>query len=90
MLYLSQEQMEPVDYGFWPRKMSGSALEANRFARDCNVAHHRAFATEASARTRTALSTVTGRPEGVPGRSPESRSNGSGGPVHPAAADVQR
>ncbi|MEW2051390.1 DUF6417 family protein [Streptomyces sp. NPDC005476] len=40
VLYLSQEQMASVAYGFWLRKMSGSALEANRFARDYDVAHH--------------------------------------------------
>ncbi|WP_443057751.1 DUF6417 family protein, partial [Streptomyces sp. IBSBF 2806] len=37
VLYLSQEQMESVAYGFWLHKMSGSALEANRFARDYDI-----------------------------------------------------
>ncbi|MGW2621005.1 DUF6417 family protein [Streptomyces sp. NPDC001500] len=73
VLYLSQEQMESVAYAFWLHKMSGSALEANRFARDYNVAHDPAPATEAPARTRDAVgavpSTGTGRP-GVPGTHP--------------------
>ncbi|MFI5825041.1 DUF6417 family protein [Streptomyces rishiriensis] len=51
VLYLSPEQMESVAYGFWLHRMSGSALEANRFARDYNVAHDPAPATEAPART---------------------------------------
>ncbi|MGW2619600.1 DUF6417 family protein [Streptomyces sp. NPDC001500] len=39
VLHLSQEQMESVAYGFWLHKMCGSALEANRFARDYGIAH---------------------------------------------------
>ncbi|MGQ4331120.1 DUF6417 family protein [Streptomyces hayashii] len=51
VLYLSPEQMESVAYGFWLHRMSGSALEANRFARDYNVAHDPAPVTQAPART---------------------------------------
>ncbi|MDX5569491.1 DUF6417 family protein [Streptomyces sp. ID05-04B] len=50
VLYLSQQQMASVAYGFWLHKMSGSALEANRFARDYGIAHPTASATEPSAR----------------------------------------
>ncbi|MFI5825057.1 DUF6417 family protein [Streptomyces rishiriensis] len=39
VLHLSQEQMESVASGFWLHKMSGSALEANRLARDYGIAH---------------------------------------------------
>lgn len=49
VLYLSPEQMESVAYGFWLHSMSGSALEANRFARDYDVAHDPAPATETPA-----------------------------------------
>ncbi|MET8168898.1 DUF6417 family protein [Streptomyces sp. NPDC005329] len=40
VLYLSQEQMESVAYAFWLHRMSGSALEANRFAREYGITHH--------------------------------------------------
>ncbi|MFD9396163.1 DUF6417 family protein [Streptomyces sp. NPDC060000] len=40
VLYLSSEQMASVAYAFWLHKMSGSALEANRFARDYGITHH--------------------------------------------------
>ncbi|MFI5824915.1 DUF6417 family protein [Streptomyces rishiriensis] len=73
VLYLSQEQMESVAYGFWLHRMSGSALEANRFARDYNVAHDPAPAPQAPARTPDAMaavpSMVTGHP-GVPATRP--------------------
>ncbi|MGW7171193.1 DUF6417 family protein [Streptomyces sp. NPDC054884] len=52
VLYLSQEQMESVAYGFWLHKMSGSALEANRFALDYNLAHHPVLTTQPSVSTR--------------------------------------
>ncbi|MFF6804124.1 DUF6417 family protein [Streptomyces sp. NPDC012616] len=40
VLYLSQEQMESVAYGLWLHKVSGSAIEANRFSRDYGITHH--------------------------------------------------
>ncbi|WP_256917444.1 DUF6417 family protein [Streptomyces hilarionis] len=52
VLYLSREQMESVAYGFWLHKMTGSALEANRFARDYNLDHHPAPTTGPAASTR--------------------------------------
>ncbi|MEU4878325.1 DUF6417 family protein [Streptomyces sp. NPDC021608] len=68
VLYLSPEQMESVAYGFWLHRMSGSALEANRFARDYHVAHDPAPATEAvPARTRDAVRAVPGTVTGHPG-----------------------
>ncbi|MEH0450288.1 DUF6417 family protein [Streptomyces sp. B21-102] len=39
VLYLSPEQMASVAYAFWLHKMSGSALEANRFTRDYGISH---------------------------------------------------
>ncbi|MCQ9178657.1 hypothetical protein KMT30_06355 [Streptomyces sp. IBSBF 2953] len=48
VLYLSREQMESVAYGFWLHKMSGSALEANRFARDYGITHQPASPAEHS------------------------------------------
>jgi hypothetical protein len=39
VLHLSPEQMESVAYAFWLHRMSGSALEANRFARDYGITH---------------------------------------------------
>ncbi|MFF1548074.1 DUF6417 family protein [Streptomyces sp. NPDC058291] len=50
VVYLSQEQMTSVAYGFWLHKMSGSAFEANRFARDYGIAHPTAAAAEPAAR----------------------------------------
>ncbi|MFE2320458.1 DUF6417 family protein [Streptomyces sp. NPDC059441] len=38
-LYLTQKQMESVAYGLWLHRMTGSAAEANRFAREYGVAH---------------------------------------------------
>ncbi|MFE2973058.1 DUF6417 family protein, partial [Streptomyces sp. NPDC059340] len=38
-LYLTQEQMGSVAYGLWLHRMTGSAAEANRFAREYGVAH---------------------------------------------------
>ncbi|MGW4994885.1 DUF6417 family protein [Streptomyces mirabilis] len=38
-LYLTQEQMESVAYGLWLHRMTGSAAEANRFAREYGVVH---------------------------------------------------
>ncbi|WP_333742027.1 DUF6417 family protein [Streptomyces sp. IBSBF 2806] len=40
--------MESVAYGFWLHKMSGSALEANRFARDYDIFHRPAPVAEPS------------------------------------------
>ncbi|MCX5559488.1 DUF6417 family protein [Streptomyces sp. NBC_00038] len=36
-LYLTQEQIESVAYGFWLHRMTGSAAEANRFGREYGV-----------------------------------------------------
>ncbi|WP_333741985.1 DUF6417 family protein [Streptomyces sp. IBSBF 2806] len=44
--------MESVAYGFWLHKMSGSALEANRFARDYDIAHLPAPVAEPSVQSR--------------------------------------
>ncbi|MGV9706456.1 DUF6417 family protein [Streptomyces sp. NPDC003483] len=38
-LYLTEEQIASVAYGFWPRRMSGSAAEANRFLREYYAAY---------------------------------------------------
>ncbi|MFF7602594.1 DUF6417 family protein [Streptomyces mirabilis] len=38
-LYLPQQQMESVAYGLWLHRMTGSAAEANRFAREYGVVH---------------------------------------------------
>ncbi|MCX4403973.1 DUF6417 family protein [Streptomyces sp. NBC_01764] len=38
-LHLRQQQMESVAYGLWLHRMTGSAAEANRFAREYGVAH---------------------------------------------------
>lgn len=40
LLYLTDEQMESVAYGFWLHRMTGSAMEANHFARDYGITHH--------------------------------------------------
>ncbi|MGW1673402.1 DUF6417 family protein [Streptomyces sp. NPDC002324] len=40
LLYLTLEQMESVAYGFWLHRMTGSAMEANHFARDHGITHH--------------------------------------------------
>ncbi|WP_046914550.1 DUF6417 family protein [Streptomyces stelliscabiei] len=32
----------PVAYGFWLHRMTGSAMEANHFARDYGITHHSA------------------------------------------------
>ncbi|WP_328834774.1 DUF6417 family protein [Streptomyces europaeiscabiei] len=40
LLYLTPEQMESVAYGFWLHRMTGSAMEANHFARDYGITHH--------------------------------------------------
>ncbi|MFF2518757.1 DUF6417 family protein [Streptomyces sp. NPDC058086] len=58
-LYLTQEQMESVAYGLWLHRMTGSAAEANRFAREYGVEHSPARASDnpstggAAARGRT-------------------------------------
>ncbi|MER5430251.1 DUF6417 family protein [Streptomyces sp. NPDC002588] len=38
-LYLTHEQMESAAYGFWLHQQTGSAAEANRFARGYGVVH---------------------------------------------------
>ncbi|WP_371651923.1 DUF6417 family protein [Streptomyces mirabilis] len=38
-LYLTQKQMNSVAYGLWLHRMTGSAAEANRFAREYGVVH---------------------------------------------------
>ncbi len=38
-LYLTQEQMDSVAYALWLHRMTGSAAEANRLAREYGVAH---------------------------------------------------
>ncbi|MDX3762564.1 DUF6417 family protein [Streptomyces sp. AK02-04a] len=38
-LHLAQKQMESVAYGLWLHRMTGSAVEANRFAREYGVVH---------------------------------------------------
>ncbi|MFE2521174.1 DUF6417 family protein [Streptomyces mirabilis] len=38
-LYLTQEQIASVAYGLWLHRMTGSAAEANRFAREYGVVH---------------------------------------------------
>jgi hypothetical protein len=38
-LHLTQKQMESVAYGLWLHWMTGSAAEANRFAREYGVVH---------------------------------------------------
>ncbi|MEU1569501.1 DUF6417 family protein [Streptomyces mirabilis] len=38
-LYLTEEQMGSVAYGLWLHRMTGSAAEANRFAREYGVVH---------------------------------------------------
>ncbi|MGW0583735.1 DUF6417 family protein, partial [Streptomyces sp. NPDC002920] len=38
-LYLTQEQMESVAYGFWLHKLAGSAREANHFSREYDLVH---------------------------------------------------
>ncbi|MEU2742592.1 DUF6417 family protein [Streptomyces sp. NPDC007095] len=45
-LYLTQEQMESVAYGLWLHRMTGSAAEANRFAREYGVVHSPARASD--------------------------------------------
>ncbi|MEU1447654.1 DUF6417 family protein [Streptomyces mirabilis] len=44
-LYLTPEQMESVAYGLWLHRMTGSAAEANRFAREYGVVHSPARAS---------------------------------------------
>ncbi|MFE4756202.1 DUF6417 family protein [Streptomyces mirabilis] len=36
---MTQEQMDSVAYGLWLHRMTGSAAEANRFAREYGVVH---------------------------------------------------
>ncbi|WP_229871152.1 DUF6417 family protein [Streptomyces phaeofaciens] len=50
VLYLTEEQMVSVAYGFWLHRMTGSALEANRFARDYGITHDPAAGAEGAAR----------------------------------------
>ncbi|MFC9635090.1 DUF6417 family protein [Streptomyces mirabilis] len=45
-LYLTAEQMESVAYGLWLHRMTGSAAEANRFAREYGVVHSPARAVD--------------------------------------------
>ncbi|MER5665303.1 DUF6417 family protein [Streptomyces mirabilis] len=51
--YLTAEQIVSVAYGFWLHRMTGSAAEANRFAREYGVAHSpaRAFSWMSSRRS---------------------------------------
>ncbi|WP_240364011.1 DUF6417 family protein [Streptomyces sp. RLB3-6] len=46
-LHLTQEQMKSVAYGFWLHRMTGSAAEANRFAREYGVVHSHSSAERA-------------------------------------------
>ncbi|MER6784256.1 DUF6417 family protein [Streptomyces sp. NPDC000658] len=59
--------MESVAYGFWLHKMSGSALEANRFACDYNLAHHPVPTTPSSVSTRASAGLTS---FGYPGPAP--------------------
>ncbi|MFE4824575.1 DUF6417 family protein [Streptomyces sp. NPDC056704] len=45
-LYLAAEQMGSVAYGLWLHRMTGSAAEANRFAREYGVVHSPARAAD--------------------------------------------
>ncbi|MCX4617562.1 MULTISPECIES: DUF6417 family protein [Streptomyces] len=45
-LYLTEEQMGSVAYGLWLHRMTGSAAEANRFAREYGVEHSPARASD--------------------------------------------
>ncbi|MFD7603379.1 DUF6417 family protein [Streptomyces mirabilis] len=45
-LHLTAEQMESVAYGLWLHRMTGSAAEANRFAREYGVVHSPAGAAD--------------------------------------------
>ncbi|MET8290063.1 DUF6417 family protein [Streptomyces sp. NPDC005132] len=38
-LYLTEEQIASVAYGFWLHRMTGSAAEANRFLREYGAAY---------------------------------------------------
>jgi hypothetical protein len=53
-LYLTQEQMESVAYGLWLHRMTGSAAEANRFAREYGVVHSPARASNSPSAAGTA------------------------------------
>ncbi|MGW4984977.1 DUF6417 family protein [Streptomyces mirabilis] len=44
-LHLTQMQMDSVAYGLWLHRMTGSAAEANRFAREYGVVHSPARAS---------------------------------------------
>ncbi|MFE2839114.1 DUF6417 family protein [Streptomyces mirabilis] len=45
-LHLTQEQMGSVAYGLWLHRMTGSAAEADRFAREYGVVHSPARASD--------------------------------------------
>ncbi|MER5927257.1 DUF6417 family protein [Streptomyces mirabilis] len=45
-LHLTPEQIASVGYGLWLHRMTGSAAEANRFAREYGVAHNPARASD--------------------------------------------
>ncbi|MFF2518738.1 DUF6417 family protein [Streptomyces sp. NPDC058086] len=38
-LHLTEEQMRSAAYGFWMHRMTGSAAEGNRFAREYGIVH---------------------------------------------------
>ncbi|MET7784903.1 MULTISPECIES: DUF6417 family protein [Streptomyces] len=44
-LYLTREQIASVAYGLWLHRMTGSAAQANRFAREYGVVHSPARAS---------------------------------------------
>ncbi|MDX2557206.1 MULTISPECIES: DUF6417 family protein [Streptomyces] len=52
LLYLTDEQMESVAYGFWLHRMTGSAMEANHFTRDYGITYHPAPRHASPASTR--------------------------------------
>ncbi|MFE4821915.1 DUF6417 family protein [Streptomyces sp. NPDC056704] len=66
-LYLTQEQMGSVAYGLWLHRMTGSAAEANRFAR-----------STASSTARPGPRTARRRAEGPRGAVRESAGEGDG------------
>ncbi|WP_331740047.1 DUF6417 family protein (plasmid) [Streptomyces sp. NBC_00015] len=55
VLHLTDDQIASVAYVFWLHKTTGSALEANRFARDTGVTHRPAPARRTAIPERTPL-----------------------------------
>ncbi|MEU8576440.1 DUF6417 family protein [Streptomyces asoensis] len=55
VLHLTDDQIASVAYVFWLHKTTGSALEANRFARDTGVTHQPAPARRTAIPERTPL-----------------------------------